>query len=39
MGNFVGIQNAIMIDEMINTGGTMDAVITKLIQEKGIEKV
>jgi ribose-phosphate pyrophosphokinase len=39
MGDFVGIQNAIIIDDMINTGGTMDAVITKLIQEKGIEKV
>lgn len=39
MGNFEGINEAIIIDDMINTGGTVEAVVKKLYFEKGIKKV
>lgn len=39
MGNFEGISEAIVIDDMINTGGTVEAVIKKLYHEKGIKRI
>jgi ribose-phosphate pyrophosphokinase len=39
MGDFGGKRIAIVLDDMINTGGTVEATVTKLIQEKGIEDV
>ncbi len=38
MGDFTGKREAIILDDMINTGGTIEAVIKKLYQEKGIQK-
>jgi len=39
MGDFEGKRIAIVLDDMINTGGTVEASITKLAEEKGIEEV
>ena len=39
MGGFVGKKSAIVLDDMIATGGTIEATVTKLVEEKGIEKV
>lgn len=39
MGDFSAMKQAIVLDDMINTGGTVEAVIKKLYAEKGIEKI
>lgn len=39
MGDFRGKKTAIVLDDMINTGGTVEATITRLVDEKGIESV
>ncbi len=39
MGNFEDMKQAIVLDDMINTGGTVEAVIKKLHTEKEIEKI
>ena len=39
MGDFSGARKAIVLDDMINTGGTVEAVVKKLFTEKGIEKI
>jgi len=39
MGNFEGMDEAIVLDDMINTGGTVEAVVKKLYTEKGIKKI
>lgn len=39
MGDFEGKRTAIVLDDMINTGGTVEATIRKLVEEKGIEEV
>lgn len=39
MGDFDGKRVAIVLDDMINTGGTVEASITRLVEEKGIEEV
>ncbi|MFW6135851.1 MAG: ribose-phosphate diphosphokinase, partial [Chloroflexota bacterium] len=39
MGDFEGKRVAIVLDDMINTGGTMEATVEKLVAEKGIEEV
>lgn len=39
MGDFNGKSTAILLDDMINTGGTVEAVIRELHDNKGIDKV
>jgi len=39
MGDFEGMQEAIVLDDMINTGGTVEAVVKKLYKDYGIEKI
>jgi ribose-phosphate pyrophosphokinase len=39
MGNFEGKRIAIVLDDMINTGGTVEATVKMLIEQKGIEEV
>jgi ribose-phosphate pyrophosphokinase len=39
IGDFSGKKVAIVLDDMISTGGTVYALIKKLGEEKGIEKV
>lgn len=39
MGDFEGKRVAIVFDDMINTGGTMEATVERLVQEKGIEEI
>lgn len=39
MGDFDEIRTAIILDDMISTGGTIEAVVTKLVQDKGISNV
>jgi len=39
MGDFDGVKTAIILDDMISTGGTIEAVVTKLVQDKGITDV
>lgn len=39
MGDFDGIRTAIILDDMISTGGTIEAVVTKLVQDKGVTDV
>ena len=39
MGDFTNKRVAIVLDDMINTGGTVMATVTKLVEEKGIEEI
>lgn len=39
MGDFEGIKTAIILDDMISTGGTIEAVVTKLMKDKGIKNI
>ncbi|UCF66256.1 MAG: ribose-phosphate pyrophosphokinase [Acidobacteriota bacterium] len=39
IGDFTGKRVAIIIDDMISSGGTIDALVRKLVDEKGIEEV
>ncbi len=39
MGDFGGKRIGIVLDDMINTGGTVEATVTELIEEKGIEEI
>jgi ribose-phosphate pyrophosphokinase len=39
MGDFEGKHVALVLDDMINTGGTVEASITRLVEEKGIDEV
>ncbi|MHB0999803.1 MAG: ribose-phosphate diphosphokinase [Armatimonadota bacterium] len=39
IGDFEGKKTAIVLDDMISNGGTMHALIKKLVEEKGIEEV
>lgn len=39
IGDFTGKRIAIVLDDMIGTGGTMYSLIRKLVEEKGIEEV
>ena len=39
IGDFVGMKRAVILDDMINTGGTVKAAITKVINETDIEEV
>jgi ribose-phosphate pyrophosphokinase len=39
IGDFVGKSIAIVLDDMISSGGTVYALIKKLVEEKGIEEV
>lgn len=39
IGNFSGKEVAIVLDDMISSGGTVEGVIKKLVQEKGIQEV
>ncbi len=39
MGDFGDKDTAIILDDMINTGGTLAAVTRKLVREKGIQQV
>ncbi len=39
MGDFRGKEIAIVLDDMINTGGTVEATITRLVDEEGIKDV
>lgn len=39
MGDFEGKRIAIVLDDMINTGGTVEATVKKLVEEKGIQEV
>jgi ribose-phosphate pyrophosphokinase len=39
MGDFEGKRIAIVLDDMINTGGTVEAAVTTLVEDKGIEEV
>ena len=39
MGDFAGKRVAIVLDDMINTGGTVEATITKLVEEHGLEEI
>ena len=39
MGDFQGKRIALVLDDMINTGGTMMAAVEKLVDEKGIQQV
>lgn len=39
MGDFNDMDTAIILDDMINTGGTVSATANKLIQEEGIKRL
>ncbi len=39
LGSFQGKRIAVVLDDMINTGGTVEATVIKLVEEKGIEEV
>jgi len=39
MGDFSGINTAIILDDMISTGGTIEAVAKKLVKDKNIKQV
>ena len=39
MGDFEGKKTAIVLDDMINTGGTMTAAVKKLVRDHGIQEV
>lgn len=39
MGDFAGKRVAIVLDDMINTGGTVEATVTKLVEDHGVEEV
>lgn len=39
IGDFEGKKTAIVLDDMISNGGTMHALIQKLVEEKGIDEV
>lgn len=39
MGDFSGKRVAIVLDDMINTGGTVEATITKLVEDHGLEDI
>ena len=39
MGDFEGQQTAVILDDMINTGGTVSAAVKKLVRDHGIEEV
>jgi ribose-phosphate pyrophosphokinase len=39
MGDFAGKRIAIVLDDMVNTGGTVEATVRKLVEEKGIKEV
>jgi ribose-phosphate pyrophosphokinase len=39
IGDFEGKRIAIVLDDMISTGGTIEAVVTGLVEQKGIEEV
>lgn len=39
MGNFEGKDVAIVLDDMINTGGTVEATVKMLVEQKGIRVV
>ena len=39
IGDFEGKRIAVILDDMISSGGTIDALIRKLVDEKGIEEV
>ena len=39
MGDFAGKRVALVLDDMIATGGTIEATVTKLVEEKGVEVV
>jgi len=39
IGNFEGKKKAIILDDMISSGGTIHSLVKKLIQEKNIEEV
>ena len=39
MGDFEGKRIAIVLDDMINTGGTVEATVRKLVEEKNVEEV
>ncbi|NDJ53195.1 MAG: ribose-phosphate pyrophosphokinase [Chloroflexi bacterium] len=39
IGDFSGKRIAIVLDDMISSGGTMKALIEKLVEEKGIQEV
>ena len=39
MGDFAEKRVAIVLDDMINTGGTVQATVKKLVEEKGIQEV
>jgi ribose-phosphate pyrophosphokinase len=39
MGNLEGKRIAVVLDDMINTGGTIQATISKLVDEMGIQEV
>jgi len=39
IGDFSGKRVAIVVDDMISSGGTVDALIKKLVNEKGIETI
>lgn len=39
LGDFEGKHIALVLDDMVNTGGTIEATVTKLVDAKGIEDV
>lgn len=39
VGDFQGKRVALVLDDMISTGGTVEATVRKLVQEKGIREV
>lgn len=39
MGDFEGKRIAVVLDDMINTGGTVEATVKKLVEERSIEKI
>jgi len=39
MGDFEGKDVAIVLDDMINTGGTVEATVKMLVEQKGIQEV
>ena len=39
IGDFEGKRVALVLDDMISSGGTMHAFVKKLVEEKGVEEV